>query len=1060
MINGATVPERGLWFLDNRSDDMGKEDFRPLSFWSFNGEMEDEEIRTQVRQLAEQGFGGFFMHARAGLTLEYMGEAWFRACRIAVEEAKKQNLAAWLYDENGWPSGFAGGKVPALGEDYTAKHLCFIDHLPGKEDGRLLAAYRVLPDGSCRRIPEQEAREGDLFCCLGQLMGYADLLNPRAMKAFIQFTHEKYKEELGEYFGNVIPGIFTDEPQLAGKFPYTFAFPELFYKANGYDFFDEAWRLTRDGMEHAAFKYQASKLIAELFRTAFTEQIENWCLENHLEFTGHFANEDGLCNQTCTSYDLMTQYGVMSRPGIDFLGRRLTSPVLVKQVSDGAYLAGRKRVTSESFGCSGWDVSFNDLLWIAQWQAAFGINSIVTHLSAYSMRGRRKRDYPAFFSYQEPWWEIFKNVSSKIVKVNEFLAEGRRDIRLLVVHPVTSIWCALAGAQQFSEEARHISNQFRMLVEQLLDLQKDFLIVTEEELVRFDTCQGRLCREDIECPTVIVPDSISLNRATLQKLQELSENGGNVVYINRRPVLCEGVRLEAAVPDSEEANICGIKSTDGNMMEEKSLVACGVVVENRRGLLEKYFLATGQSEEVLATDGFSGKAVSGVILSRRVLADGTQRVLLMNPSHSDTKKLYLQVKGRQKIRGCENNEKYENTYDGEDTFVPMTLTPTECVCVTVQEECVPAKRGTTSDWEAEYRAGEQLSVVNSSSGKQPCLSAMKQLSPYSVELLSPNALTVGHCDVYVNDILLCENVIPAACADAVYQHAYESGKVSRVRLIYQFSADFKGEIPKDLRLVAESDGILALSVNETDVLRQQEGWWIDKSFHVFPIAGLVQNGTNRVELEFEVIRPEELEEQGDFEGYRNRFFYPVEPEDIYITGSFDVRTESSVLEGIETLHTDGGFTLTDSTGKHAGELTGQNLWFYRGNVSQTYSISDIPEGTACSVRLEDWMGTAAEILVNGQSVGVICRAPYRIPVTEYIVPGENTLTVILYGSNRNLLGPHHHIYGNPHFVGISTFLGKRDWTDFINPQIVETNTHTDRYSFVKLDCGRVVLEWQ
>lgn len=994
---------------------MRKEDFRPLSFWSFNGEMEDEEIKSQIRQFAKQGFGGFFMHARAGLTLEYMGEEWFRACRTAVEEAKKQNLKAWLYDENGWPSGFAGGKVPALGEDYTAKHLYFTDHLPEEGNGRLMAAYRTLPDGSCRRLPEQEALDGDLFCCLGQLMGYADLLNPRAMRAFIDFTHEKYKEELGEYFGTVIPGIFTDEPQLVGKFPYTFDFPELFYKANGYDFFDEAWRLTRDGLAHAAFKYQASKLVAELFRTAFTEQIENWCRENHLEFTGHFSNEDGLCNQISANYDLMAQYGVMSRPGIDFLGRRLTSPVLVKQVSDGAYLAGRKRITSESFGCSGWDVSFNDLLWIAGWQAAFGINSIVTHLSAYSMRGRRKRDYPAFFSYQEPWWEIFGEVSREIVRVNEFLSEGRRDIRLLVVYPVTSMWCVLAGTQEFSEEARYISNQFRMLVEQLLDLQKDFLIVTEEELAVFEACEGRLCREDIKCSTVIVPDSLSLNRATYRKLREIAASGGNVVYINRRPVLCEGQRRDIDIP--------------------------GIVVENRRGLLEKYFLVTGQTEDVLAVDGFSGQAVSGMILSRRVLEDGTQRIFVMNPSHSDTKKLYLRVKGRQKIQGyenCESSEKYWNFCDGENTFVSITLAPTESVCVTAREE----------------RMTRRQEIV----ACEPKLSSMRLLSPSKVELLSPNALTVGHCDVYVNDVLLCEGVIPATCADAVYQHAYESGKVSRVRVVYQFSADFKGKIPKNLKLVAESDGMQALSVNGTEVLEQREGWWIDKSFHVFPIAGLVQNKTNRVEMEFEIIRPEELEEQGNFEGYRNRFFYPVEPEDIYITGSFDVHTESSITEGIETLHTDGGFVLTEETEKHDGELTRQNLWFYRGNVSQTYSVSDIPEGADCFIRLEDWMGTAAEILVNGKSAGVICRAPYRLSISEYLVPGENKLTVILYGSNRNLLGPHHHISGNPHFVGVPTFLGKKGFTDFVYPQIVGEDTHTDWYSFVKLSCGKVVLE--
>ena len=69
---------------------MKNMDFRPLSFWSFNGDMEDTEIKSQIHQLKEQGYGGFYMHARAGLTLQYLGDDWMHACRVAVEEAKKE----------------------------------------------------------------------------------------------------------------------------------------------------------------------------------------------------------------------------------------------------------------------------------------------------------------------------------------------------------------------------------------------------------------------------------------------------------------------------------------------------------------------------------------------------------------------------------------------------------------------------------------------------------------------------------------------------------------------------------------------------------------------------------------------------------------------------------------------------------------------------------------------------------------------------------------------------------------------------------------------------------
>ena len=70
-----------------------------------------EELRRQVRNMHEAGMGGFFMHARGGLETEYMGEDWFRAIEASMDEAKKLGMNAWCYDENGWPSGFAGGAL-------------------------------------------------------------------------------------------------------------------------------------------------------------------------------------------------------------------------------------------------------------------------------------------------------------------------------------------------------------------------------------------------------------------------------------------------------------------------------------------------------------------------------------------------------------------------------------------------------------------------------------------------------------------------------------------------------------------------------------------------------------------------------------------------------------------------------------------------------------------------------------------------------------------------------------------------------------------------------------
>ena len=51
------------------------------------------------------------MHSRSGLATDYLSEEFFGLVKSCVEKAKKENMFAYLYDEDRWPSGFAGGLV-------------------------------------------------------------------------------------------------------------------------------------------------------------------------------------------------------------------------------------------------------------------------------------------------------------------------------------------------------------------------------------------------------------------------------------------------------------------------------------------------------------------------------------------------------------------------------------------------------------------------------------------------------------------------------------------------------------------------------------------------------------------------------------------------------------------------------------------------------------------------------------------------------------------------------------------------------------------------------------
>ena len=82
--------------------------YRGKPFWSWNGELDEKELKRQIHIIKEMGFGGAFMHSRAGLITEYLGEEWFELTNVSADEGDKLGLEMWLYDEDRWPSGSAG----------------------------------------------------------------------------------------------------------------------------------------------------------------------------------------------------------------------------------------------------------------------------------------------------------------------------------------------------------------------------------------------------------------------------------------------------------------------------------------------------------------------------------------------------------------------------------------------------------------------------------------------------------------------------------------------------------------------------------------------------------------------------------------------------------------------------------------------------------------------------------------------------------------------------------------------------------------------------------------
>ena len=175
-----------------------RENYRPLPFWSWNGNLEADELKRQIEWMCDKGFGGFFMHARSGLQTEYLSEKWFDCIKLCCDEAKKRNMQAWAYDENGWPSGFAGGKLLADEKNRD----CYILHSVGELDPNASVNY-IIDTDELVRVSAGEASAGREYLNLKikTAVSTTDILNPDVVDRFLNETHQKYKENFGGNLG-------------------------------------------------------------------------------------------------------------------------------------------------------------------------------------------------------------------------------------------------------------------------------------------------------------------------------------------------------------------------------------------------------------------------------------------------------------------------------------------------------------------------------------------------------------------------------------------------------------------------------------------------------------------------------------------------------------------------------------------------------------------------------------------------------------------------------------------------------------------------------------------
>jgi len=1005
--------------LDEGVNDMNLKEFRhpgkeyrPSPFWSWNNRLDADELRWQVREFADKGFGGYFMHSRVGLATRYLSGEWMKCIEACLEEGKKVGVESWLYDEDKWPSGFAGGIVPAKNEEYRSRTV-LTEELKQEEvdsalnDSSVLAVFEIgLTSPTVmrefKRITEPSDVKGDgrLFAFKVKITprsnwyngeSYVDLLNPNVTEEFLKVTIDAYAKNLRKEFGEYMPGIFTDEPNCYNPgpgtrhaVPWTGEMTEYFLKLNGYDLTEKIPLLFFEEKDYQKVRYDFWRTVTQRFIEAWTIPYSKRCERYGLKMTGHYLCEDNLVIQTIYSGSAMPHYEYMDVPGIDHLGRNINDPLTLKQCSSVAHQFGRTRILCEIFGCSGHSMTFEDQKWIADFHFALGITFICQHLALFTQKGKAKRDYPPTISYHQTYWPYYRLINNYFSRAGYLCSQGRFYADTLVLHSIGSAWatCNPGQIEDRKSLAWRYNNALVKLQDDLLALHWDFDFGDEIILERHARIESNsFIVKEATYKLIVVPPSLTWTRKTVKLITEFLDAGGKVLFVGENPSLIGG------------------ESSEKEWREILSHPCAIHVSEDRKAIDDAISQILPRSVSVRDDDG---NEIEDIYVHHRV--DGRNHVYFVsNKSRTKTYHATITIAEKGQVKEL-------NLFDGSSQNVRAVT-----------------DRAKTVIYAVFYPVGSHAYLIDTSKPRAPEGSvseirlgfeeeAVKVPDIWKFERLHPNSLVLDTWQYSIGDEEWSEKMPVWKVRREVWKasglEAYagiqpwvliEKGIRPSKSFVLHLRSTFKSEMRgRKVYLVIEKAAIWGIRINGKPVSAETREWHWDKKFGKIDITDYVKIGENVIELTCQ-------------------YEMDVPIEDIYIIGEFGVKKISETE-----------YALADEPERlREGDWVEQGYQFYAGTM-RYQSKFNVKRKTERSIliRLPDAKGSLFLVYVNGKGPIPICWNPLEADVTKFIGNGENDLAIEVVSTLRNTFGPLHHKLGDTlTFVGPHTFADEENWID-------------------------------
>ncbi len=949
-------------------------EFSTAPFFVWNGEMTEAEIDKHLTSYQAQGIRAFFIHPRPGMITPYLSDRWFELCRYTVDKAKQLGMVAWLYDENSYPSGFAGGHVPAQmpeswneGQSLILQKLTEFPADASKFKIILKKAGGAFEDVTANASREQ-GQKGDYYAFelgfypKGPWFGgfnYVDLIRPGVTEKFIDVTMKGYERTLGADLGKTSPGIFTDEPNInppGGKFAIRWT-PDLFDQFSrrwGYDLRPRLASLYEPVGEWQRVRHNYYSTLLDLFIDRWAKPWFQYAESKGFLWTGHYW-EHGWPSPG-QGPDNMAMYAWFHVPGIDMLFNQFRETYdaqfgnvrAVKELASVANQMGQRRTLSETYGGAGWELRFEDMKRLGDWEYALGVNLMNQHLAFQTLIGARKHDYPQSFTYHEPWWNDYHVLADYYTRLSFALSAGQQVNKVLVIEPTTSAW--MYSATSASNPHRdEIGVQFQAFVTRLEKLQGEYDLGSENIIKDRGKVQGArfVVGQRAYDLVVLAPGTENLDSPTVKLLGEYLQSGGQVLSFVEPPARVDG---------SASAQV-------------KDLASQYAPVWHRVDSLEN-----SEAQSALLTSGITG--VTGEMLHQRRQLNGGELLFFVNQSLENQAAATVKVSGKSLVA--------LNPFDG--TIAPH-----------------PGRReGNSVVFSFNLPPAGSLLVAALPEGPAPMAPkaapaerTLTASSAPSVKRVDPNVLSIDYCDLTLGG-KTTKDMFYFNAAEEVFRHYGFKGDPWNTSVQYKTSILDKNNFPADsgfeaafhfdvesdvdasaFRAVVERPHLWHVAINGTPVEARPGEWWLDRAFGVYDIGQHVKAGQNTITV---TARPMSVHS---------------ELTQVYVLGQFSVTGQSK------------GWKITAPQQLAMGAWKQQGLPFYSGSVTYSRRYPLMKGAHSWKVRLGNWHGTVTEVKVNGQPAGVIGWQPYELDVTPYVQNGDNFIEISVIGSLKNLLGPHH-----------------------------------------------------